>query len=278
LDPRSLEILLRSFTHQPENGPVKTLLALLLLVSPVYAQDARGGRGGPPDMTAGQPMMQASPILKALDGNHDGVISAAELAGAPAALRTVDRNGDGKLTRDEAAAQLQFGRGPGGAARPGGPGGPPREAEEPPIPGPTADELLATLLGYDKNKDGKLDKNEIPARMQAMVDRGDTNKDGILDSAELKAMAAEQANAPAGGPRGGGGGRGPGGPGGRGSGFGPFDAAASALDTDRNGEISGAEIDAAPTSLKSLDKNTDGQITEDEVRPAIGGRGPGGPQ
>lgn len=111
-----------------------------------------------------------------------------------------------------------------------------------------------------------------------MVNRGDTNKDGILDSAELKAMAGEQANAPAGGPRGGGG-RGPGGPGGgRGGGFGPFDAAASALDSDSNGEVSGTEIDAAPTTLKTLDKNTDGQITEDEVRPAIGGRGPGGPQ
>src|SRR4051794_40827576 len=46
-----------------------------------------------------------------------------------------------------------------------------------------------------------------------------------------------------------------------------------ALDSDHDGAISAAEIAAAPTSLKTLDKNADGKLTEDEVRPQMGGRG-----
>ena len=41
------------------------------------------------------------PIIAALDANHDGVIDATEIANAPAALLTLDKNGDGKLTIDE---------------------------------------------------------------------------------------------------------------------------------------------------------------------------------
>jgi hypothetical protein len=51
-----------------------------------------------------------------------------------------------------------------------------------------------------------------------------------------------------------------------------------ALDTDKNGEISADEIANAATSLKTLDKNGDGKLTEEEVRPngPPPGGGPGG--
>ena len=39
--------------------------------------------------------------MAALDANHDGVIDADEIANASAALRKLDKNGDGKLTMDE---------------------------------------------------------------------------------------------------------------------------------------------------------------------------------
>ena len=56
----------------------------------------------------------------------------------------------------------------------------------------------------------------------------------------------------------------------------------SALDTNRDGELSAEEIAHASVALKSLDKNGDGKLTADELRaggpggPEGEGRGPGG--
>src|SRR5262245_40942993 len=53
----------------------------------------------------------------------------------------------------------------------------------------------------------------------------------------------------------------------------------SAPDTDHDNALSAAEIDAAASVLKQLDKNGDGKITADEFptgRGGPGGRGPGG--
>lgn len=226
----------------------------------------------PMEQVAPPAMMQASPILKAIDTNHDGAISAAELAGAPAQLRTLDKNNDGKLTRDEVAVptallQAMLGRpgGPGPGRGEGRPGGEGRgregggEPEQIPAPGPTADELFASLIGFDKNKDGKLQKAEVPARLQGMFERADTDTNNILDNAELKKLSAEQAAAPVAPPMR--------------RGFSAFDPAAAALDLSKDGELTADEIDKAPASLKPLDKNGDGTITEDEVRPAMPGRG-----
>ena len=56
-----------------------------------------------------------------------------------------------------------------------------------------------------------------------------------------------------------------------------------ALDADQDGELSAKEIENAVAALKTLDKNKDGKLTEDELRPnfpeggrGFGGRGPGG--
>ncbi len=81
------------------------------------------------------------PLIQALDANHDGVIDANEIANAIEALKSLDKNGDGKLTPDEYMPKppkppqdgdqaVQSGRSqnntppppPGGG--PGGPGGP----------------------------------------------------------------------------------------------------------------------------------------------------------
>lgn len=41
------------------------------------------------------------PIVAAIDANKDGEIDAAEIANAVAALKSLDKNGDGKLSGDE---------------------------------------------------------------------------------------------------------------------------------------------------------------------------------
>jgi len=48
----------------------------------------------------------------------------------------------------------------------------------------------------------------------------------------------------------------------------PPDPMLMALDTNTNGVISADEIVNAPTALKTLDANSDGQLTQDELRPA----------
>lgn len=243
------------------------MLVMALGAAAALAQDRPAGGGR-------MSFIRMSPILNSVDVNQDGALSPEEIANAPAQLRKLDKNGDGKLTQDEAGLQMQMG---GGRGRGDGGGG----GDEPPAPAPTAEELTATLMMFDANKNGQLEKSEVPDRMQGMFDRGDTNHDGVLTRDEIAKLAEANRQQAGGGPGAGGGGgrgrgdgRGPGGPG-------QFDLAFNALDTDHNGEISAAEIDNAAASLKTLDKNGDGKVTEDEVTPNFGGRGggrgPGGP-
>jgi Ca2+-binding EF-hand superfamily protein len=210
--------------------------------------------------------IRISPILNAIDTNQDGVLSAAEIAASATALRKLDKNGDGELTRDEAGIHMdqlpgRGGRGDGrgrGEGRGEGRGRSEGGAEpEIPAPPPSADDMTTTLMMFDANHNGQLEKSEVPERFQGLFERGDTNKDGILTKDEITALAqaSRQMKLP---PR-------------------PnrFDLAMSALDANGDGELSAAEIDAAPKALLALDKNGDGQITNDEVTPPPG-RGPGG--
>lgn len=107
------------------------------------------------------------PLLNALDTNHDGKISAEEIAAAPHSLLVLDINQDGAITADE----LQ----------------PPPEAA---IAGP--DDLAHQFMAFDRNGDGVLTRDELPERLQSLFARADTNHDGKLTPAELRALAARQ--------------------------------------------------------------------------------------
>jgi collagen type III alpha len=74
------------------------------------------GRGLPP-----------LPVLQALDANHDGEISSDEIANAVKALKSLDKDGNGKLTMDELmpARGGRPGGQPGQGGRPDGNGRPP---------------------------------------------------------------------------------------------------------------------------------------------------------
>jgi hypothetical protein len=57
-----------------------------------------------------------------------------------------------------------------------------------------ADELVARMMAFDKNKDGKLTRAEITdRRLLRLFDRADTNKDGVVTKEELIALAKEMA-------------------------------------------------------------------------------------
>jgi Ca2+-binding EF-hand superfamily protein len=154
-------------------------------------------------------MMQMMPVLAALDADKNGVISKSEIKNAAAALRKLDKNGDGELDAEEMRPSRSEGGRSRGGSRGGGPeGGPEGERGERGERGGRssgAGDMMDRLMSQDKNKDGKLSKDEVDERMLPLFDRLDANSDGSIDKSEIEAAAARM-----GGSRGGRGG--PGGP------------------------------------------------------------------
>jgi len=96
----------------------------------------------------------APPLIKALDADADGVISAEEIESAAAALLTLDANGDGVLTPDEFAP-------PRGDGPPYGPGG-------------------GGIMQADADGDGVVTLEEFKAGGAEKFARIDANGDGQL--------------------------------------------------------------------------------------------------
>ncbi|MFP6619515.1 MAG: hypothetical protein VB877_09235 [Pirellulaceae bacterium] len=151
----------------------------------------RGAQGGAQGRGAqGGQRMPRLPIIQALDADQNGEISAKEIANAVAALKKIDANGDGKLTMEEMmpagigrGAQGRGAQGRGGEGQPQGRGAQGRGAAG----GNTAD-IVSRIMANDKNGDGKIDKEELPERMQRILERADANKDGALDKGEIEKM------------------------------------------------------------------------------------------
>jgi mono/diheme cytochrome c family protein len=56
-----------------------------------------------------------------------------------------------------------------------------------------SNELVKTLMAFDRNGDGKLQKDELPDRWQEIFKRADTNHDGVLTPEEIRKYAEAQA-------------------------------------------------------------------------------------
>ncbi|HYG08305.1 MAG TPA: EF-hand domain-containing protein [Stenotrophomonas sp.] len=130
--------------------------------------------------------------LSRLDSNGDGVIDRAEAAKAPRLAQnfdTLDKNKDGKLSRDELPKRAEFHRG--------------------------AHEHMTKL---DTNKDGRISREEAKAdpKFASRFDKLDVNKDGYVDKADFQARRQQSR-----------------------------DAWFAAADTDKDGKLSKAEFDAA---------------------------------
>ncbi|RIK79337.1 MAG: hypothetical protein DCC67_10635 [Planctomycetota bacterium] len=109
--------------------------AMAMAVASSFAQE-------PPREGGGRPRGPGNPLLRLLDADQDGSLSAAEIDGAAAKLKALDKNADGSLSDDEFRAAFPFGRGPGGpgGGRPFGQGRGPDDGvtasdlEKPPVP------------------------------------------------------------------------------------------------------------------------------------------------
>jgi Ca2+-binding EF-hand superfamily protein len=102
--------------------------------------------------------MHFHPVLAVLDVDHDGEVSASEIQNAAAALKTLDKNGDGKLTQDEL------------------------------LPDPVANAVFC-VKRLDANGDGKISKEERTgehgSRYRELLDAADQNQDGFVTREEL---------------------------------------------------------------------------------------------
>ena len=122
--------------------------------------------GPPPGPRDGEPPL-GDIVYRAIDADSDGTLSADELSKAADALKKLDKDGDGKVTRRELLPPREGG-GPEGSDR------------------PAPEQLIRRLMAGDKNNDGKLSREELPERLQRSFDRLDANSDGSASAEELK--------------------------------------------------------------------------------------------
>lgn len=165
----------------------RSIIVMALLLIPISlladAQSITPPAG--PDRAGNVP--PAPLIFTALDTNHDKVISTDEISKASAALKSLDKNADGRLTPDEykpprpaGSGRPEGARGPGDSSKPSVSGSPAGEGPRPPKPpidivlDANQDDIISAseisnartvLKTLDKNSDGKLTTDEcLPVR------------------------------------------------------------------------------------------------------------------
>lgn len=232
-------------------------------------QEASEAKPNRPQRPEGRPAPQA--LFVRLDANKDGKVVLDEIPEErrerfSRLLAMADKDGDGALSLEEFTRNA-----PGGAPDAGAPQRRPDPSQ--------------MMQRMDRNGDGKVTADEIPEQRRPMVERlierGDKDGDGALSLEELTAAFAARGGKPADGAapesankkaknkkK-------------------PADASAAkgkkkaakggmpqglfaALDTDHDGQLAAAEIDAAPAALRKLDRDGDGNITPREL--AAGGK------
>jgi Ca2+-binding EF-hand superfamily protein len=118
---------------------------------------------------------------------------------------------------------------------------------------------VAIFREHDANEDGKIDKSEL-ARVENVPADSDADKDGLVSLGELVAAINAQSTPSR-----------------------DFrsravaqrdigDVLLAALDTDGDGALSTDELASVSQSLRTLDRNSDGQLTPNEIAPAPAGQ------
>ncbi|MBL8824951.1 MAG: EF-hand domain-containing protein [Planctomycetia bacterium] len=149
-----------------------------------FTMSAGGGAPGTP-LSDDDAKRRADMVFMFADTNKDNILDAAEIENARS-IRSVDwkkydANKDGKLDKPEAYALYKAeGNNMRGGGMGGGPGG------GGPWGGNQDERMKAMFDRLDKNKTGKLNKEQFPGFWQDRFDEFDTNKDGFVNLDEYK--------------------------------------------------------------------------------------------
>lgn len=138
--------------------------------------EGRPGKGKPGD------------LFKKLDTNDDHAISKEEAGEHWERMGKLDKDGDGKVTGKEMMA-----------GRPDGPGRPGKDGKK--GDGKKRGDFKPgdMFKRADKNEDGKIAKDEVPAEAWERLSRADKNRDGFVDKKEMgAAMAMRKKDGPPG--------------------------------------------------------------------------------
>ena len=161
-------------------------VAMLILSATSIAQPPGGRPPRPDDRDGRRPppsgLIRAVDDLRLPESSRNSVVAAfrnyeddahrlAELAGARLLLKMKDIVGSEEFAKLRQAVEQSR-------------GGPERL---------NAESIVEHIMSFDKNKDGKISKDELPERMQDLMEKGDANQDGFLDKDEIKKLATEMA-------------------------------------------------------------------------------------
>jgi len=160
-----------------EDGKEKGLARRLNMQRPGAGPEAGGFPGGP------MGMMKMLPLMKVLDTDQDGSLSAAEIANASKTLIQLDKNGDGVISSEEMRPDPSAMMGGLAGAGPGGNGA-------------MNGQMMTKLFeSRDKDGDGKLTGDEIPERMRDKLKMIDKDGDGAITKAEFASTAGRMEEA-----------------------------------------------------------------------------------
>jgi Ca2+-binding EF-hand superfamily protein len=214
-----------------------------------------GYMGGWGQKATGDISQRVAAHIAELDADGDGALSVEESEVSAELFNQADSDGDGFVTEEELLAMMQ-------KVRPEGP--PPQEIENIELAKPDGEELASRILSRrDADGDGVLTLEESGVDAAAFS-KADTNGDGLVTKEELVAMVG--GGKPEGRPSAMDGEMGPP-PGGS---VGDMAAAImEELDSDSDGGLSSSEAGASEEEFDALDTNKDGVVSQAELEAAM---------